>query len=64
MQRRAWYQLSQIYRHMGKTADARAAAVKYEQLKQAADQASAKEVEDWRKMNAASAAALSDSGQQ
>jgi tetratricopeptide (TPR) repeat protein len=64
MQRRAWYQLSQIYRHMGKTADARAAAVKYEQLKQAADQASAKEVEDWRKMNAASAAAFSDSERQ
>ena len=64
MQRRAWYQLSQIYRHMGQTAEARAAAVKYEQLKQAADQASAKEVEDWRKMNAASAAASSDSGQQ
>src|SRR5277367_486139 len=64
MQRRAWYQLSQTYRHLGKTAEARAAAVKYEQLKQAADQASAKEVEDWRKLNAASAAALGDSGQQ
>ena len=64
MQRRAWYQLSQTYRHMGKTEEARAAAVKYEQLKKAADQASAKEVEDWRKLNAASAAALGDSGQQ
>ena len=64
MQRRAWYQLSQIYRRIGKTVEARAAAVKYEQLKQAADQASAKEVEDWRKMNAANAAASSDSGQQ
>ncbi len=61
MQRRAWYQLSQIYRHLGKTAEARAAALKYEELKQAADVASAKEVEDWRKMNAANAAALSDS---
>jgi Flp pilus assembly protein TadD len=64
MQRRAWYQLSQAYRHLGKTAEARAAAVKYEQLKKAADEASAKEVEDWRKLNAASAAALGDSGQQ
>jgi Flp pilus assembly protein TadD len=64
MQRRAWYQLSQIYRHIGKTEEARAAAVKYEQLKKAADAANAKEVEDWRKLNAASAAALGDSGQQ
>jgi tetratricopeptide (TPR) repeat protein len=64
MQRRAWYQLSQTYRRLGKTADARAAVQKYEQLKQAADAASAKEVEDWRKLNAASAAALGDSGQQ
>jgi tetratricopeptide (TPR) repeat protein len=64
MQRRAWYQLSQTYRHLGKTTEARAAALKYEQLKQAADAASAKEVEDWRKLNAASAAALAVSGQQ
>ena len=64
MQRRAWYQLSQTYRHLGKTVEARAAAGKYEQLKKAADEASAKEVEDWRKLNAASAAALGDSGQQ
>jgi tetratricopeptide (TPR) repeat protein len=64
MQRRAWYQLSQTYRHLGKTEEARAAAVKYEQLKKAADEASAKEVEDWRKLNAASSAALGDSGQQ
>ena len=55
MQRRAWYQLSQTYRHLGKTADARQAALKYEQLKKAADEASAKEVEDWRKLNAANA---------
>jgi hypothetical protein len=64
MQQRSWYQLSQIYRHLGKTEEARAAALKYEQLKQAADEASAKEVEDWRKLNAASAAASSDSPQQ
>jgi Flp pilus assembly protein TadD len=64
MQRRAWYQLSQTYRHLGKTEEARAAAVKYEQLRKAADEASAKEVEDWRKLNAAGAAARGDSGQQ
>lgn len=64
MQRRSWYQLSQIYRHLGKTAEARAAAAKYEQLKQAADEASAKEVEDWRKLNAANVAASGDSRQQ
>ncbi|HTD54318.1 MAG TPA: tetratricopeptide repeat protein [Silvibacterium sp.] len=64
MQRRAWYQLSQTYRHLGKTAEAREAAVKYEQLKKAADEASAKEVEDWRKLNAASAAALGNPVQQ
>jgi Flp pilus assembly protein TadD len=64
MQRRAWYQLSQTYRHLGKTDEARAAAVKYEQLKKAADEASAKEVEDWRKLDAASAAALGDSARQ
>ena len=63
MQRRSWYQLSQIYRHLGKTAEARAAALKYEQLKQVADEASAKEVEDWRKLNAANAAASGDSRQ-
>lgn len=64
MQRRAWYQLSQIYRRLGKTAEARAAALEYEQLKQAADVASAKEVEDWRKLNAASAAAQGASDKQ
>jgi tetratricopeptide (TPR) repeat protein len=64
MQRRACYQLSQTYRRLGKTAEARASALKYDQLKKAADEASAKEVEDWRKLNAASAAASNDSGQQ
>ena len=64
MQRRAWYQLSQSSRHLGKTAEARAAALKYEQLKQAADAASAKEVEDWRKLNATNAAASGDTRQQ
>src|SRR3984885_3431532 len=64
MQWRAWYQLSQIYRRLGKTAEASTAALKCGQLKQAAFEASAKEAEDWRKLNTASAAALSNSGRQ
>jgi Flp pilus assembly protein TadD len=57
MQQRAWYELSQTYRNLGKAEEARAAVRKYQALKQAADQANAKEVEDWRKLNAANAAA-------
>ncbi len=57
MQRQAWYALSQAYRRLGNTAEARAAVLKYEQLKQAADEASAKEAEDWRKLNGADGAA-------
>ena len=53
MQRQAWYALSQAYRRLGNTAEARAAVLKYEQLRQAADEASAKEGEDWRKLNGA-----------
>jgi lipopolysaccharide biosynthesis regulator YciM len=57
MQRRAWYELSQAYRHLGNTAEARAAVMKYEQLRQAADETSAKEAEDWRKLNGVDGAA-------
>jgi hypothetical protein len=57
MQRRAWYGLSQVYRRLGNTAEARAAVLKYEQLRQAADETSAKEAEDWRKLNGADGAA-------
>jgi tetratricopeptide (TPR) repeat protein len=64
MQRRAWYQLSQVYRQLGKTEEARAASASYQQLRRAADEASAKETEDWRKLNAASTAPFGDSGQQ
>ena len=53
MQRQAWYALSQAYRRLGNTAEARAAVLKYEQLRHAADEASAKEGEDWRKLNGA-----------
>lgn len=52
MQRRAWYELSQAYRRLGKTAEARSAVEKYEQLRQASEEASARQAEDWRKLNA------------
>jgi tetratricopeptide (TPR) repeat protein len=51
MQRQAWYALSQAYRRLGNTAEARASVLKYEQLRHAADEASAKEGEDWRKLS-------------
>jgi predicted Zn-dependent protease len=35
MQQRTWYELSHVYRHIGKTAEAHAAVQKYEALKQA-----------------------------
>jgi Flp pilus assembly protein TadD len=63
LQQRAWYELSQAYRRLGKTSDARAAVSKYQELRQASDQANAKQAEDWRKLNAANAAA-SNTGQQ
>lgn len=52
-ERRAWYGLSQVYKQMGKTAEARAAVQKFQQLHDLAVQARAKDVEDWRKLNAA-----------
>ena len=51
-ERRAWYGLGQVYRQMGKTAEARAAVGKFQQLHDAAVEARAKDVEDWRKLNA------------
>jgi len=57
IEQRAWYELSQAYRNLGRTEDAHAAVQKYQALKQAAEQANVKEVEDWRKLNAANAAA-------
>lgn len=53
VQRRAWYELGQLYRKMGRPAEAHAALVKFQQLRQAADREKNKEVEDWRKLNAA-----------
>lgn len=55
MQLRSWYELSQTYRHMGKTADARAAILQYQAMKQEADRQSAEESGDWRKLTAATA---------
>lgn len=60
---RAWFELSQLYRHMGKTAEAHAAIMKYQTLRQQADRESAQQVEDWRKLNAADAAASGSGGQ-
>lgn len=53
VQRRAWYELGQLYRKMGRPAEAHSALVKFQQLRQAADREKNKEVEDWRKLNAA-----------
>jgi tetratricopeptide (TPR) repeat protein len=57
MQRRSYYELAQTYRHMGKTAEAHEAIATYQKLRQEADRQSAQQVEDWRKLNAANAAA-------
>jgi tetratricopeptide (TPR) repeat protein len=54
VQRRAWYELGQLYRKMGRTADAHAALAKYQDLRQTADRESTRQVEDWRRLNAAS----------
>jgi tetratricopeptide (TPR) repeat protein len=60
LQQRAWYELSQTYRRLGKTADAQAAVMKFQELKQASANASAKQAEDWRKLSTAA----SSTGQQ
>lgn len=62
-QQRAWFQLSQLYRHMGKTAEAHDAIMKYQTLRQQSDSENAKQVQDWRKLNAADAAVSGDGGQ-
>lgn len=53
VQQRAWYELGQIYRKMGRPTDAHAALLKFQQLRQSADKQKAQEIEDWRKLNAA-----------
>jgi tetratricopeptide (TPR) repeat protein len=54
--RRAWYELSQTYRKMGQTANAQNALIKFQQLQQAANRASAMQMENWRKLNAGDSA--------
>ncbi|MGB6131890.1 MAG: tetratricopeptide repeat protein [Acidobacteriaceae bacterium] len=49
---RAWYGLGQVYKQLGKPAEARAAVEKFQQLHNAAVQARARDIEDWRKLNA------------
>lgn len=53
VQLRAWYELGQIYRKMDQSSQAHEALLKYQQLRQASDSKKAKEVADWRKLNAA-----------
>ena len=60
---RAWYQLSQAYRHLGKTAEARTAVMKYQKLREASSAASAKNVQDFLKLNHARGRAQSDKQQ-
>ncbi len=50
--RQSWYGLSQVYKELGKTVEARAAVEKFQQLHQQAVQARAKDIQDWRKLNA------------
>lgn len=57
IQLRSWYELSHVYRRIGENAKAHEAVVKYQQLKQQSDQASARNVQDFLKLNQANAAA-------
>lgn len=52
--KRAWYSLSQVYKEMGRTTEARAAVGKFQQLQEGSEDERAKGAEDWRKLNAAS----------
>lgn len=56
IQLRSWYELSHVYRRLGESAKAHEAVVKYQELKQQSDQASAKNVQDFLKLNQANAA--------
>ncbi len=49
---RAWYGLGQVDRQLGKPAEARAAIAKFQELHNVAVQARAKDIQDWRKLNA------------
>lgn len=51
-ERQSWYGLGQVYRELGQTAKARAAVQKFQELHQQAVKARAKDIQDWRKLNA------------
>jgi superkiller protein 3 len=55
VQQRAWYQLSQAYRHLGKTSEARAAVMEFEKLQQESNKASAQNAQNFLKLNGANA---------
>lgn len=57
VQQRAWYQLSQTYRHLGKIPEARAAVLEFEKLQQQSNKANAHNVQDFLKLNSANASA-------
>lgn len=63
VQLRAWYELSQADRHLGKTQDARAAVLHYEALREQSEKVSAANVQNFLKLNQANAAAAGNSQQ-
>lgn len=63
VQLRAWYELSQADRHLGKTQDARAAVLRYQALREQSEKASAANVQNFLKLNQANAAASGNSQQ-
>lgn len=52
---RAWYGLGQVDKELGRTTEARAAVAKFQELHNASVQARARDIEDWRKLNATAA---------
>jgi tetratricopeptide (TPR) repeat protein len=63
VQLRAWYELSQADRHLGKIQDARAAVLRYEALREQSEKAKAANVQDFLKLNQANATAAGSSQQ-
>ncbi|MFT4111933.1 tetratricopeptide repeat protein [Silvibacterium sp.] len=58
VQRRAWYELGQLYRKTNQPEQARAALEQYQSLRQANDRETARKEEDWRRLNASGGNAL------
>ena len=50
--KRSYFELARLYRKSGDTARSQAALAEYNRIREAADRASAKQVEDWRKLGA------------